>query len=93
MERVETRYGPEIRCLVETNKYIYLPGIFNDTIDDATIAEFDRNTYYLLKERKGSSKVNYELTIMRKQQFEIYQRSKLNVIEVNHKQKPKLFLS
>lgn len=63
MERVQTRFGTKIRCLVESNKYIYLPSIFNDTIDDDTIAEFDRNTYYLFKDRKGSSELNYELTI------------------------------
>lgn len=65
MERVQTPYGEKVRCLVENTKYIYLPGIFNETLDDDSIEEFQRNTYYLTKDRKGSkgSKEYYELNI------------------------------
>lgn len=66
MERVQTRFGSKIRCLVDGNHYVYLPGIFNETLDDESIAECQRNIYYLTKDRKGikgSSNEYYELNI------------------------------
>lgn len=62
MERIQTSFGKKIRCLVENNKYIYLPGIYNDTMSDDDIAEFSHNIYYLTKDKKDNTDI-YELNI------------------------------